>query len=68
MKGIIILSFILFILLSLVAGEDDLHNYKVIRARIEKKGDIIALNDWDLDVWSHDSNLIVGLNDILFFN
>jgi len=57
-----ILLFVLLALFSLVIA--DSNNYKVIRAKIDNKDIISTLNTWDLDVWSHESNLIVGLNDI----
>jgi murein tripeptide amidase MpaA len=45
-------------------GDDDLRGWKVVNAVIEQVDDIKIINSWDLDVWSHDSNLIVGSNHI----
>jgi murein tripeptide amidase MpaA len=42
----------------------DLRGWKVVNAVIERVEDIKIINSWDLDVWSYDSNLIVGSNHI----
>ena len=44
----------------------DLRGWKVVNAVIERVEDIKIINSWDLDVWSYDSNLIVGSNRIYF--
>lgn len=54
------------VLVSLALAED-LHGWKVVDAQIEEEGVIKILNEWDLDVWSYDSRLVVGSNRIFIF-
>eukprot|EP00026_Physarum_polycephalum_P010042 Phypoly_transcript_10190.p1 GENE.Phypoly_transcript_10190~~Phypoly_transcript_10190.p1 ORF type:complete len:419 (+),score=48.89 Phypoly_transcript_10190:36-1259(+) len=58
-----ILSIFLYALLSISLAED-LKGWKVVDATIEKVDEIKIIDSWDLDVWSHDSSLIVGSNHI----
>jgi len=57
---------LLLLLLSLLAlslGES-LAGYKVVRANIETADQLEVIRSWELDVWSRESTLAIGLNDI----
>jgi len=43
---------------------ESLAGYKVVRADIETPAQLAAVKAWELDVWSRDSSLGLGLNDI----
>jgi murein tripeptide amidase MpaA len=57
------LSFFLLVSVVCVVA-DDFRGWKVVRATIAKKEDIEEINTWNLDVWSYESNLVLGLNDM----
>jgi hypothetical protein len=40
--------------------------YTVVRAHIENEKQIAEINTWEIDVWSRDSTLDIGSNDIQF--
>jgi len=54
------------LLVGLVAAElVHFHNYKVLRFNIENDEQKKIIRDLNLDVWSYDSELVFGLNDIM---
>jgi len=61
--GLLVVAALLCLGLSCACAED-LSGWKVVRATISKGEDLRLLQGWDLDVWSHESNLILGENDI----
>jgi len=54
------------LLVGLVAAElVHFHNHKVLRFNIENEEQKKIIRDLNLDVWSYDSELVFGLNDIM---
>lgn len=47
-----------------LAGQD-YAGHKMVRAYLENEKQVAVVQSWDLDVWSRDSSLAIGWNDIL---
>jgi len=62
MRSVVVLLLLSSCFLGLLAG--DLKGWKVVQANIATREALLDIAGWDLDVWSHDSHLIIGLNDI----
>lgn len=41
------------------------HNHQVLRYNVQNEEQAQIIRDMNLDVWSHDSNIVYGLNDIM---
>jgi len=50
--------------LCLAVSAESFAGNKVVRANIETEEQLLVINSWELDVWSRESVLAVGLNDI----
>jgi len=62
MKAIIVLA--LFLALA-TAFEYKYEGFKMVRAYIANEKQLAHINSWELDVWSRDSSLVIGWNDIV---
>lgn len=56
------------LVLCLVVVSANYAGHKVVRAYLENEKQIAVVNSWELDVWSRDSSVSVGWNDILYKN
>jgi len=52
------------LLVSWVCAEESFEGYKVVRAEIATQEQLDVIASWELDVWSRESTLAIGLNDI----
>jgi len=51
--------------LAIVSSQRDYTGHKVVRAFFENEKQIAVVDSWDLDVWSRESTLGLGWNDIV---
>jgi murein tripeptide amidase MpaA len=59
MKALLLLALCLALVSANYAG------HKVVRAYLENEKQLAVINSWELDVWSRDSSLALGWNDIM---
>lgn len=64
-----LVTLLLLCLAAVVSGfaGQDYTGHKVVRAFFENEKQLAVVHSWELDVWSRDSALGLGWNDIFFF-
>jgi hypothetical protein len=60
-----VVVYVLLLVSGTSLGSSKYAGYKVARAYIENAKQITVINSWDLDVWSRESSIVVGWNDIV---
>jgi hypothetical protein len=58
-------TFLLLLAISFVASERAFQGYSVLKYELTDKTKMKTITDLGVDVWSHDSNLVIGINDIM---
>jgi murein tripeptide amidase MpaA len=59
-------AFLLLLTISFVASEHvHFHGYSVLKYELTHKNQLQIVTNLGVDVWSHDSNPIIGINDIM---